>query len=236
MLFHLKSILSHISRRVHSHAISTTALIHSESDPHPVVIVVKFSHCLGTITAVHPAENIDCLRSLSFTAFTLSSLGFSDSFLCFCFSCLWYLPSSSSSGLPQPSHGCPERKVAWCWSLLLVWCHLFSFSKLCLQSGPPSFCCGLCCPSNYLLYFMVFLKKRSYHCFFSLYIRFSLLTLLSCYLWSNLWYIFFFCKSISVETRQLRKKKQSKHLTSELVFWRLPQIVLQASIQVIWIY
>lgn len=51
-----------------------------------------------------------------FTAFSLSS----DCFLCFCFSCLWYLPSSSSSGLPQPSHGCPECKVAWCWSLLLV--------------------------------------------------------------------------------------------------------------------
>lgn len=41
-------------------------------------------------------------------------------FFVFLLSCLWYLPSSSSSGLPQPSHGCPECKVAWCWSLLFV--------------------------------------------------------------------------------------------------------------------
>lgn len=73
-------------------------------------------------------------------------------FLCFCFSCLWYLPSSSSSGLPQTSHGCPECKVVWCWSLLLVGVSVLLPNNCVLRvSSPPSFCCGLCCSSSYLL-------------------------------------------------------------------------------------
>lgn len=113
--------LTDISSRVHSHGM-TTAVQNSElaSCNHCDVFWTCHIHCLGTKTVIHPTENIDCLSSLSFTGFSLSSLSFSDCFLCFCFSCLWYLPSSSSSGLPQPSHGCPECKVVWCWSLLFV--------------------------------------------------------------------------------------------------------------------
>lgn len=76
----------------------------------------------------------------------------------------------------------------------LCWCsvYLFIFCKLCLQSGFPSFCCGLCCSSNYLLYFMVF-KDTSV-------IGFSLHLLHL--IWSNLW----FCKNNLVK-HNLRKKK-----------------------------
>lgn len=89
-------------------------------------------------------------------------------FLCFCFSCLWYLPSSSSSGLPQTSHGCPECKVVWCWSLLLVGVSVLPPNNYVLRAPPPSFCCGLCCLSTYLLSYIsvMVLKPRSCHRFF----------------------------------------------------------------------
>lgn len=77
--------------------------------------------------------------------FFFELLGFSDCSLCFCFSCLWYLPSSSSSGLPQSSHGCPECKVVWCWSLLLVGV-MFLF----VSGVFPTFCYGLYCLSSCL--------------------------------------------------------------------------------------
>lgn len=102
-------------------------------------------HCFGTKTEMHPALNTKCPRSLSFTTFFFELLGFSDCSLCFCFSCLWYLPSSSSSGLPQSSHGCPECKVVWCWSLLLVGV-MFLF----VSGVFPTFCYGLYCLSSCL--------------------------------------------------------------------------------------
>lgn len=109
---------------------------------------------LDTKQLTYNAENIDCLISLSFTAFYLCTLGFSDSFfIFFCLSCLWYPPSSSSSGLPQPSHGCPECKVVWCWLFRFSWCVFFILGMY--PSGFPSFCCVLCFLSKYSFYLIL---------------------------------------------------------------------------------
>lgn len=97
------------------------------------------SRVRGFILPVPKGKQCTLLRTLTasalypFTAFSLSS----DCFLCFCFSCLWYLPSSSSSGLPQTSHGCPECKVVWCWSLLLVGVSVLLPNNCVLRVSPP---------------------------------------------------------------------------------------------------
>lgn len=77
-------------------------------------------HCLG--------PNTPC-RTYWLPQLSILLLPFLSALTVFCFSCLWYLPSSSSSGLPQTSHGCPECKVVWCWSLFLVGV-IFCFHKM----------------------------------------------------------------------------------------------------------
>lgn len=144
---------------------STFRVLHQKY-PFIVRVFGLFSNIyhLDTKQVMHNAANIDCLSSQSFTAFSLCILGFSDCYsYFFCLSCLWYLPSSSSSGLPQPSHGCPECKVVWCWPFLFSLYIVFFWGCFPMVFH-PSVVAFVVCP---VIFFISLCFDNTHHCFLS---------------------------------------------------------------------